>query len=530
MRLTNRRWFILLVIPFILMSLNRLGTRRLLGLHHFRQAHTCLTAHNYAFHDANPLHPTIDGVTYGKDLYLNEFPLYPYVVGLFWRVLGEHLFIPRVISIVFMVTALWWYYRLLQRFFNDRLLVNLALLAMSITPVVSYFGRCIERQSMFLAFLLLGTYWIVAYVEERRTLAILPAALGLSLAILLNPFAVYMALPIGWYALRRKGWWALLDWRLYAVALCAVVPALAWYGHTIEASRDLPTQQMMALGEHRDFFSLAHYAQWLDADCWKRMIKCALDFVVPSAPALAVFLYGVAVAPRDEGIQFFRVWLLAVLAYFFADVYPIAVVVHEYYYLNIVPVTAFFFVYGLVYIVRTQWSSVVKVLGHDDNGWDLRIRLPEGFWAWLKLAMLVGAATWFPVASLAGNRAMQRDSSHSDYYAIQERVPDYVPNGKRLTVVSESGDPLLSYLLAPQVTHRLVKYRPERLDEILRKADLDYLAITWDTPEFPLDEVLKLLEQTGSFGTPVWQQQQFMLFQHRSKTPAAPQSAVGSAK
>lgn len=520
----------LLVIPFVLLSLNRLGTKRLLGYHHFRQAHTCLAARNYAFHDANLLHPTIDGVTYGKDLYLNEFPLYPYVAGLFWRILGEHLFIPRLISIAFMVTALWWYYRLLLRFFTDRWLVNLALLAMSITPVVSYFGRCIERQSMFLAFLLLGTYWIVAYVEERRILAILPAALGLSLAVLLNPFAVYMALPIGWYALRRNGWRALLDWRLYAVALCAVAPALAWYGHAIAASRDLPTQQMMAVGAHRQFWSLSHYAPWLDADCWERMIKCVLTFVVPSLPAFLVFLYGVAAGPRDQALQFFRVWLLAVLLYFFADVYPIAVVVHEYYYLSISPLTAFFLAYGAVHIARTEWSSAVKVLDRDEQAWTLQVRLPQRFSGWFKLTMLVGAVAWFPWAALDGNRTMHRDSVHSDYYLLEQKLPDYVSRGKRLTVVSESGDPLLSYLIAPKVAHRLVNFRRDRWEETLRQADFDYLAITWDSMEFPLDEVLQALDQTGSFGDPVWQQQRFQLFQYRPKSPPSPPSAVDNAK
>ena len=230
-----------------------------------------------------------------------------------------------------------------------------------------------------------------------------------------------MALPIGWYVLRRRGGGALLDWRIYSVALCAVVPALMWYGYAMTVSRDLPTQQMLAVGDHRNFFSVSHYLSWLDADCWERMIKCVLAFVVPSLPALALFFYGVVVAPRDDAFHFLRLWLLAVVAYFFVDVYPIAVVVHEYYYLNIVPLTAFFLAYGVVHIVRTEWSSCVKVLGREGHEWKLQIRIPQGILAWLKLAMLVGAVMWFPLASLAGSRAHASHDWHSAYYAIARK-------------------------------------------------------------------------------------------------------------
>lgn len=509
------RWFILLLIPFLLFAVNRLGTTRLLGYHHFRQAHTSLAARNYAFHDANFLHPTIDGVTYEKDLYLNEFPLYPYLVGTLWRFLGEHLFIARLLSIVFTILALGYYHRLLSRYIADRLVVNLSLVAMSITPVVSYFGRCVERQSLFLFLLLMGTYWLLVYLDEKKKPALLPATLGLSLAILLNPFAVYMALPLGWYALKQTHARHWLDWRLYLVALLVVVPALAWYLYAAAVSRTLATADMLAIHEHRNLLSPAHYAMWLDFGNWERLFMNFVRFVTPSLPALLVFLYGVFESLREPGLGFFKMWLLAVSVYFLFDFYPVAVAVHQYYFMNIAPLTALFFAWGLVHLVRTGWPAVGRLVERNEEGWLVRINTPRLGLGWAKMVFVLLAAGGFAVAAVAYNREMHRDSWHADYYHHEEELVSRIPPGQRLTVVAETADPLFSYLFADRIKHRMMEYNASQFEEILARQDFDYLAILWDTPEFPVEKVVRAIDQAGYLGSPVLRTPSLLLFAKR---------------
>lgn len=511
----RHRWFVLLLIPFLLLAANRLGTRRLLGYHHFRQAHTSLAAHNYASHDANFLHPTIDGVTYEKDLYLNEFPLYPYLVGMLWRFLGEHLFIARVVSVAFTILGLWYYHRLLSRFIADRLVVDLSLVVMSITPVVSYFGRCVERQSLFLFLLIWGTYWLLVYLDEGKKPALLPATLGLSLAILLNPFAVYMAVPLGWYALKRTQARHWLDWRLYLVALLAVVPALAWYVYAAAVSRTLATAEMLAIYEHRNFASLAHYAMWLDVDNWERLFTNFVRFVTPTLPALLVFLYGVAKSLREPGLGFFRMWLLAVSVYFLFDFYPVAVAVHQYYFMNIAPLTALFFAWGLVHLGRTGWPAIGKLVERREDGWLVRINTPRICWGWAKMVFVVLAAGGFTAGAIAYNRDMHRDSWHADYYHLQEKLIAQIPPGQRLTVVAETMDPLFSYLFADRIKHRMMQYSASQLDQVLAHQDFDYLAILWDTREFPVEKVVRAIDQAGYLGSPVLRTPSLLLFAKR---------------
>jgi len=517
--MNTKRLLLLLLVPFLLLSANRIGSTRLLGCHHFRQAHTAMAAHNYARHDANLLRPTIDGVTYGKDLYLNEFPLYPYLVGLLWRIFGEHLVLARLLSVACMVLALVYYYRLLVYFFSDRLVTGLAVLVMSLTPVISYFGRCVERQSLFLALLLMGTYGCVVYVDQRKRSALATAGLGLGLAILLNPFAVYMAIPLLWYTWKTNGPRGWLDWRLHLTAMTAIVPALIWYGYTHAASRGLATASMMAIHENRSFFSAAHYAMWSEPAHWEQLFKSFARFVVPSLPAVLVFLYGVIRAPRDKGFGFFRVWLAAVVAYHLVDFYPVAVVIHQYYFMNLAPLTSLFFAFGLVHLGRMAWTSVAEVVRRDGDAWLLRIHLPRRRSAWLAGALAVAAAACFLLGAIDSNRQMHRDYWHSDYYALEETLEDLVPSGRRLAVVAESDDPLLSYLLTDRVTHRLIKYDHGRLDQILRQQDFDYLAIVWDTDQFPAGDAARAVEQAGCLGKPILQTRNLMLYQ-RGRGPA----------
>jgi hypothetical protein len=64
----------LLFVPFLVLASYGLFDERLLGYHHYRQSHDALLARTFATTTADIFQPAIDGVTWGKALYINDFP------------------------------------------------------------------------------------------------------------------------------------------------------------------------------------------------------------------------------------------------------------------------------------------------------------------------------------------------------------------------------------------------------------------------------------------------------------------------
>ncbi len=444
---------LLVALPFLVLASYGLFDPHLLGYHHYRQAHDALTARTFATTTLNLFQPAIDGVTWGKALYVNEFPLYPWLVGMAWRVTGESLLVARLISLAFGLTALFVFRRLMLRLTDDARRADLAALVLGIMPVCAWFFRTVQRQSLFVLLLLLALERAVAWIDEDRKGALRAAVAAFAGAVLLNPFAVYAVLPLADRLARRRGRAALLRPGPLLAGVAALLPAALWYAYVVRVAPTLATAELVALTApvaHRNFLDPGRYLIWLTPTALKNFLWTTVQFVLPAATSLVVAGVGVAGTWRDPAWRFLRLWLLAVLVYFFFDYYPIVDMVHQYYYLNLAPPAAAFAVAGFA-TLRARRKTLFAV-----------------------------AAVLFVVGSLVYTRRLVRSDWHAEYYPIVERLERAVPRGSRVQVVATSDDPLLSYLIDPGIHHRLRAYTPESLESLLAVPEFDYLALVYD--------------------------------------------------
>jgi hypothetical protein len=453
---------LLVVLPFLVLATYGLFDPHLLGYHHYRQSHDALMARTFATTTLNPLEPAIDGVTWGKALYVNDFPLYPWLVGLAWRVTGESLPVARLISLAFGLGALFAFRRLMLRLTSDARFADLATAILGAMPVCAWFLRTVQRQSLFVFLLVLALERAVAWVDEDRKAALHASVAAFAVALLLNPFAVYAVLPVADRLARKHGLAAL--WRpapLIAGAL-ALLPAALWYAHVVRVAPTLATAAMVAVTApvaHRDFLEPARYLFWFSPTALKNFLWTTVQFVLPFVTTLGVAVAGLVTTWREPVWRFLRVWLVAVLGYFFVDYYPIADMVHHYYYLNLAPPAAAFAAAGFLALYRR-------------SGQGGRAKL-----------VFAGAATLFVLGALVYTARLVRNDWHAEYYPIAEQLERAVPRGARVQVVASSDDPLLSFVLDPAVPHRLHAYTPESLERLLELKDFDYLALVYERGE-----------------------------------------------
>ena len=444
---------LLVALPFLVLASYGLFDHHLLGYHHYRQSHDALMARTFATTTANLFQPAIDGVTWGKALYVNDFPLYPWLVGMAWRVTGESLIVARLLSLAFGLGALFAFRRLMLRLSDDARLADLAAAVLGIMPVCAWFFRTVQRQSLFVFLLLLAMERAVAWIDEDRQGALRASAAAFAGTLLLNPFAVYALLPLADRLAQRRGRAALLRPAPLLAGAAALLPAAVWYAYVVRVAPTLPTAEMVAVTAtvaHRNFLDPGRYLVWLTPTALKNFLWTTVQFVLPAATSLVVAAVGVAATWRDPGWRFLRLWGLAVFVYFFLDYYPIVGMVHQYYYLNLAPPAAAFAVGG--FLAVRAWRKPV-------------------FWV---------TASLFVVGALAYTGRLVRNDWHAEYYPIVERLERAVPRGSRVQVVATSDDPLLSFLMDPAIPHRLRAYSPQGLESLLRQRDFDYLALVYD--------------------------------------------------
>lgn len=344
--------------------------RPLLDHHMYRQAHTAMIARNYVERSPVLREPEIDGFGAARMLWLNEFTLYPWLVSVMYRVTGVDVIWGRLLTVLCSLGAAVCLYRIARRW-RDELTAAAAMAFLLFSPVAIYQGRTFQRQSLVLFLMLLALDLLLSSSGRPRVMRVVAAGLALAAAILCNPPAALLLLPAAWVLLHRDdgiaGISALAstggllraarDWRLWLFALIALAPGAVWYSWAVR-SADAWSLESFGRPEFRDFTRPGYYFLWLRSDFF-RAVAHHLHATVAAWPWLLLAGVGFFAARRTDHrhARVADVWLLAVLLYFMLDVYPIAIQIHDYYYLNLVPPLALFAGAGFAAL----WSRVGRV-------------------------------------------------------------------------------------------------------------------------------------------------------------------------
>lgn len=245
--------------------------------HHHRQTNTAAIARNYHDNGMRFFHPQIDWAGPARGRAATEFPLYMYLIGLFWGVFGLGAVWGRLISIACSAATAWLLMRFLEGWIDKRAALYAALL-FSLIPVEVYFGRTIQPEALALlctmgAFISFDRYF-TARPQDGRT---------------------------------RLGWW-ILSWACAATAighklpygyLCGVLAVIAWARQGKRAIRDIGSLALipailLAVFSWYKFASLGSYVvptekdQFLQILDYSNIVRYVMFQFISRFPELAV--------------------------------------------------------------------------------------------------------------------------------------------------------------------------------------------------------------------------------------------------
>lgn len=198
----------------------------------WRQTDTAAIARNYCEEGYDLFYPRVDwrGTTPGYAE--TEFPLYPFVVACFYRLVGgAREWVGRLFSALLSTATGALVYALAWRLYQRRWMARLAALFFLVSPLSVFYGRAFMPEPAMLllsAATLLGFEdWLARGGRLRLALAILWAAL----CFLVKIPTLYLGFPLVALAWARWGWDFFRRPVLWLYLFLVLLPPALWYWH-----------------------------------------------------------------------------------------------------------------------------------------------------------------------------------------------------------------------------------------------------------------------------------------------------------
>ena len=198
----------------------------------WRQTDTAAIARNFYEEGYTLCYPKIDwrGTTSGH--VEANFPLYPFVVGLLYSVVGgAHEWVGRLLAALCSTAAGALLYMLALRLGMGKQGALCGTLVYLFFPLSIYYGRTFMPEAMML-FLSVGTLWAFArWIDTGTQAGFALAVCSAALCFLVKIPTLYLGFPLVALAWERWGWRFVLKPSLWLYLAAAIIPTVLWYWH-----------------------------------------------------------------------------------------------------------------------------------------------------------------------------------------------------------------------------------------------------------------------------------------------------------
>ncbi|MBZ0256907.1 glycosyltransferase family 39 protein, partial [bacterium] len=321
-------------------------TSPLYDLNYWRQTETAAIAQNY-YQDHLPfLSPEIDWTGPGGRAEM-EFPIFPYLISLFYQAFGFWDGFGRVLAILcslWTISNLWW----IARKIFDEWTAVFAAGFFAAAPLAVYFGRTFQPDMMMLAAstcsVSLLLYWNGKWTDVRLYLSALMLALGIAL----KPTCVLYAPALAVIFYQRLGWKCVAHPKTILYGILVIAPPALWYwrAHTFY----LETGTTF-IRQYVDFtFEKVLFHFWRDPHFWQ-IVSWRIGVEALMYVGVLFALIGLAPAFAKQRRWFCLAWLLAVVGLYLGT--PGHHIGHQYYSLPAIPVLTLFAGAGLAWTAAT---------------------------------------------------------------------------------------------------------------------------------------------------------------------------------
>lgn len=196
----------------------------------WRECDVAGIARNFHREGMNILEPRIDWRGDGPGLVESEFPVFPWTMAAFYRVVGEHPLVGRSLAFLFSLGALVAGVALARFLLPERAaLVAAGVLALS--PLSIRLGTAIQPDGLMWLCYVLAVLAFMRWISGGTRGWYWTAMGATALAILAKASAAHIGFLFLALVLDQRGWRGLRDPKLWGFAAATLVPGALWYLH-----------------------------------------------------------------------------------------------------------------------------------------------------------------------------------------------------------------------------------------------------------------------------------------------------------
>jgi 4-amino-4-deoxy-L-arabinose transferase-like glycosyltransferase len=305
----------------------------------WRQSDVAAIARNFFEHGFRFGYPQIDWAGGSAGYVGTELPILPFLAAICYKFAGIHEWIGRSQSVIFFAISLPFFFLLVREIFRSTAAIW-ATFFYAFAPLNIFAGRSFMPDVPSLSLGIIGLYFCLSWLRDRKMAPFYLAAIAISLSILIKVTSIVIAAPILYLIVAGIGdpgrpKIRLLHGRdhrsrlqLVLFAAIAILPSVAWYWHAYQiAERFYPHHFFGAGGVRLESFS------WY----WDIARETAMSSLTPVLTVM--MLTGLFVAPRGRYGCLFDWWLAAMVLFVVAVGYGNR---HPWYQLPFVPIAAAF--------------------------------------------------------------------------------------------------------------------------------------------------------------------------------------------
>jgi 4-amino-4-deoxy-L-arabinose transferase-like glycosyltransferase len=194
----------------------------------WRESDMASIARNYYRNGMDFFRPQIDWGGSGPGFTESEFPIYPYLIALSYKLFGILEPTGRIFSFLFSLGTMIVFFKLSKRLFNTRTAISVSFF-FSATPLLMITSNSIQPESLMFFFYVTSAYVFIYWLESQSRKYYILTCVFTSLALLCKITAINIGILFALILIIKKGWRFLFRSNVLLLGILCVVPAIAWY-------------------------------------------------------------------------------------------------------------------------------------------------------------------------------------------------------------------------------------------------------------------------------------------------------------
>jgi hypothetical protein len=197
----------------------------------WRESDISSIARNYYRNGMDFFHPQIDWGGKGPGYTESEFPFYPYLIALSYKLFGLWEPAGRIISLMFSLGSMIIFFGLSRYLFNTKTAIAVSFF-FALSPILMVTSISIQPESVMFFFYVLAAYSFIHWIDNQSKKYYILTFIFTALTLLCKIPAINIGIFFVLIIIFKKGWSFLLKPKVIILGVLSVIPAIIWYSYS----------------------------------------------------------------------------------------------------------------------------------------------------------------------------------------------------------------------------------------------------------------------------------------------------------